>query len=100
MPFDGDKTDVNALVKYVQSLEPAAERVMVLESALIETARYIALGRAGKIHAIRAYRAATGSGLKESKEWVEMFPSTPSADYSRIQRLEDRVSLLEQGKTP
>jgi ribosomal protein L7/L12 len=51
------------------------------------------------IRGIKAYRAATGSGLKESKYWCEKFrqPRVPIGfDDARMQRLEDRVFNLER----
>ena len=71
-----------------------------LKRNLLELAEAIADGTVGKIHGIKAYRAATGEYLKESKDWFEarehkaLLTKTGFED-SRIQRLEDRVSLLE-----
>jgi hypothetical protein len=56
-----------------------------------------------KIFAIKSYRAATGKGLKESKDVVEswnIIPVPPRVIFNdqrdaRIQRLEDRVQILE-----
>lgn len=73
------------------------ERIRYLEATLRDLAKEIATGVAGKIHAIKAYRAATGIPLKESKDWVESLASAaPGFADSRIQRLEDRVTFLER----
>ena len=67
-----------------------------LKRELLALARALACGTAGKIHAIKAYRAATGEGLKESKDWVEQFspphqPVKQYADAAIVQALERRV---------
>ena len=77
-----------------------AARIRYLEAELRELAKSIATGVAGKIHAIKAYRASTGEGLKESKDWVEALAiGAPGFADSRIQRLEDRVTMLERNTT-
>jgi hypothetical protein len=75
------------------------ERIAYLEANLRDLAKDVACGIAGKIHAIKAWRAATGASLKYSKDIVEAFSkSAKGFEDSRIQRLEDRVSLLERGR--
>lgn len=79
-------------------------RIRLLEANLIELATALAKGTAGKIHAIKAYRAATGMPLKESKDWVEALanfsaasamPPAPSRE-DRLDQLEKRVGVLER----
>jgi ribosomal protein L7/L12 len=75
------------------------DRVLHLEQELILAARILA-GAGEKIYAIKAFRAATGSTLKESKDWVERHehPKPQPVDDARLQRLEDRVSMLERAR--
>lgn len=77
-------------------------RIAMLERNLKDAAIAIAKGEYTKIHAIKAWRAATGASLKDSKDYIESF-STKETDNnssfgvdSRIQRVEDRLFYLEQ----
>lgn len=85
-------------------MSEAEARIRMLEFNLVELASALAKGTAGKIHAIKAYRAATGTPLKESKDWVEALakfaeasatPQAPPQD-DRIDQLEKRVATLER----
>lgn len=74
------------------------ERIRYLEGVLIDMASAAAKGDCSKLHAIRAYRAATGATLKDSKDFVEALhhASKQSVEDSRIQRVEDRLIYLER----
>lgn len=76
-----------------------AEKIERLQNELVECAKRCAAG-GGLIYAIKAYRAATGAGLKESKEFLEstvrVSPPAHVTDGDRLQRLEDRVTALER----
>lgn len=74
------------------------DRIRLLEGVLRDMAIEVAKGTAGKLHAIRAYRAATGHTPKDSKDFVESFAVArqPVTEDSRIQRVEDKVALLER----
>lgn len=67
------------------------EQIENMKSTLLQMAEAIAEGSAGKIHAIKCYRSATGAGLLESKEWVER----RYVMIDRISKLEARVTALE-----
>jgi ribosomal protein L7/L12 len=75
-------------------------RIAYLEQCLTELARDVAKGTAGKIHAIKAHRAATGAMLKDSKDWVEALAvaeeirNAPTV-AERFARLETRLDLIE-----
>jgi ribosomal protein L7/L12 len=70
-----------------------SQRIEYLETCLLETAKCIAQGVAGKIHAIKAYRTATGMSLLESKNWVESFESNST---DRFHAIEIRLTALER----
>lgn len=73
------------------------DRIEILTKNLKDIATDIALGRAGKIHAIKAWRAATGASLKDAKDYIMALSerAEKSQEDSRIQRVEDRLLLLE-----
>lgn len=75
-----------------------AKKIEMLERNLREIATDIALGRAGTIHAIKAWRAATGATLKDAKDYVVGLSqrAEKSQEDSRIQRVEYRLGYLEQ----
>lgn len=80
-------------------------RIAMLEKELKLLAVAIAKGEAGKLHAIRAWRAATGALLKDAKEYIESFQQQqPRTDgYSlqaQIDGLATRVRFLEQRLLP
>jgi ribosomal protein L7/L12 len=73
--------------------DQSAEVVARLENELITAARILA-GAGEVIHGIKAYRAATGASLKESKDWVDRFrkPTAPTAN----EMFEARMTKLER----
>src|ERR1017187_5010512 len=89
----------------LDKFELATTRIALLENALITAARK--LSEENLIYGIQAYRAATGLGLGESKDYCQRFRK-PAKDYdfgpeikqknddARIQRLEDRLYNLER----
>lgn len=78
--------------------ETTASRIAQLEDNLRFLATHIAMGSAGKIHAIKAYRAATGAPLKDAKDYVEAIAARAekTVEDSRIQRVEDRLHHVER----
>ena len=62
-PEPATETELEALYRHNERLR----------KELLEAAESIARGVAGKIHAIKAYRASTGARLMDSKKWVESF---------------------------
>jgi ribosomal protein L7/L12 len=76
------------------------QRLIYLEDVLRGCATEIAKGTADSILAIRAWRAATGATLKDSKDYVmalKLATESPAKyEDARIQRLEDRLFHLEQ----
>ncbi len=73
-------------------------KIEILKDDLRVVATAIALGNASKIHAIKAWRAATGAPLKEAKDYIESIAARAerSQEGSRIQRVEDRLTYLER----
>lgn len=65
-----------------------------LEGALVDLARAAADGTIGAIHIIKAYRCATGSTLKASKDWYDSLKTDP--EPTALERLEKRVEALER----
>lgn len=81
----------------------AMVEIATLKELILDLAKHIACGTASKIHAIKAYRTATGAPLKDSKDWVEALANAKALQAmgdSRIQNLEDRVYRLEQATFP
>jgi ribosomal protein L7/L12 len=73
--------------------DPLQVEAVYLRQELIVAARTLA-GAGEVIHAIKAYRSATGAGLKESKDWVDRFRASVGA--SRVDALDGRVAKLER----
>ena len=78
------------------------DRVEYLEATLRDLATSIANGSAGKIHAIKAWRAATLATLKDSKDHIEGIEMLAKAKIDggvigRIERLEAAVRELNPG---
>lgn len=73
-----------------------SERVKILEAELIHLAEMVA--GTYFINAIKAYRAATGASLVESKAHIEQFRTPPAINplVATVERLERRVVALEQ----
>ena len=69
-----------------------SEYVKMLINELITLATAVAEGNATGIHAIKAYRAATGSSLLVSKDWYDSLKATAPA----MIKLEERVARLEK----
>ena len=72
--------------------------IETLKDNLRSIATAIALGNVGKIHAIRAWRVATGVTLKDAKDYIESLSSRAerTQEDSRVQRLEDKLHYLER----
>lgn len=68
-----------------------------LRQDLIEAAKALAGQPGTLIHAIKFYRAATGSSLKDSKDWAEQFrPADLRTEQNpRLASLEARVLRIE-----
>ena len=58
-----------------------------------------AVRRGKKIEAIKAYRVATGAGLKEAKDLVDGAPNTVKEDVSKEEADTIKTTLEEQGAT-
>jgi ribosomal protein L7/L12 len=87
--------------------EAVEDRIHYLERALKDIAVSIAKNDAGKLCAIRAWRAATGATLKDSKNYIESI-TTPPVQSSisletmlrwQIDDLSRRITLLERGES-
>lgn len=78
--------------------DTAETRIVLLEANLRDLANAIARGDAGKIHAIKAWRAATGATLKDSKDYIEAVSvgAAQQKEESRLARAEDRIHYLER----
>jgi ribosomal protein L7/L12 len=66
-----------------------------LRKCAVEMAEQVAAGAPSFINAIRLYRAATGAGLKDSKDHLDRFrPSMPHPE-PRLDAIERRLLALE-----
>jgi hypothetical protein len=77
----------------------SAERIAQLETYLMEMAQAGALGTLTGIHCIKAYRMATGAGLRDAKDWYDRLSGRSVVGTNgdaRFDRIEVRLHALER----
>ncbi|MBR1149220.1 ribosomal protein L7/L12 [Bradyrhizobium sp. JYMT SZCCT0428] len=85
----------NAIANATNRPEPEPERI---EHSPVHAGVFnilVALHRGEKIEAIKAYRAATGAGLKEAKDFIEAVQDDRKIDAIKIHRMVTKAGLAE-----